>query len=578
MSADNYTFTISVSQQCYPTKPERYQIAQLLFEPRQLTIDGVLQCAKEGRAFCSSFSSDREDGIITTSTKCEENFLSTSTVFFDFDEMCIDMDSFIACLKWKPTFAYPTYSNGKDGFYCFRLCYVLTEEITSLEEFKSLYGAIAQANGFVKREKGKHGGLDNLNVVQLYLGTTSTASTFKSEIFYTKAAYERYIVNSIGHNPQTPILRKEESHKCNSPINAEFLHDFRRLKFVEFYMKYKDKFFQNYISSLSTKLILDKSGMFYTFPDDYVCVCYKRNGKDMLRWKHGDRRKKKLFITAQIMLYNLPNMSLENLLYNLRLELQWHYDNSDRKISYEYLIEMAIGAFNKPFPLDPSKHGKFKLNKPYWEGKGFTANQAKMIVRNELKAREIRPFINPYLSIPENCRILNEQSVEISLRTLERMVSRGDIKIVPPTHTHTYLSCCRDSVTIQILKMIERNGRITQHQISDALNCCLRTVKRYLKDMSGVYIFREGNNRTGQWGILPRGRQVMINNDNKYSESNQIEIGIINPVKNNEVKPNRRKGKAIRTERLVLVCLCNREVCTDSRQSAVIPHLDMVAA
>ena len=267
-------------------------------------------------------------------------------------------------------------------------------------------------------------------------------------------------------------------------------------------MKYREAFYPNYVPSLSTPLIKDESDMFYLYPDDYVCVNHKRKGKYTLKWDIGEDRKKKLYITAQIMLFNLPSLSIENLLYNLRLERQWYYENSDGKINNEFLIQTAINAFEKPYPLEPSKHGTFKLNKEFWEGQGYKANQAKMIVRRELKIREVQARYNPELTTTENYRILKEQGVRISIRTLQRMVTGGDIKIISPKASHTYLSCCRDFDTIQILQLIEKNERITQSEIASALNLSPRTVKRYMDAMKGVYIEREGNNRTGRWVII----------------------------------------------------------------------------
>jgi hypothetical protein len=192
------------------------------------------------------------------------------------------------------------------------------------------------------------------------------------------------------------------------------------------------------------------------------------------------------------------------------LERQWYYDNRDGKISNEFLLQTAISAFEKPYPLEPSEHPTFSLNKPFWEGQGFTANQAKMIVRGYLKAQEVNRLYNPLLSRKENLLILKENGIRISDRTLRRMVSREDIKIISSQNTHTYLSCCPDSDTILILGMIDRNGYIKQSEIAAALNVSLPTVKRYMTAMKGVLIEREGNNRTGKWVLKPSVRQEMM--------------------------------------------------------------------
>ena len=121
MSANNeFTFTLSVSQKGYATKPTQEQVPKIVFQPQRLTIESAIRCAKEGRAFCYSFSTPNQKGLITIKDKKEANFLATSTIIYDFDDMDTGMQEYIASLPYKPSFAYPTYSNGKNGFSRFR--------------------------------------------------------------------------------------------------------------------------------------------------------------------------------------------------------------------------------------------------------------------------------------------------------------------------------------------------------------------------------------------------------------------------------------------------------------------------
>ena len=503
MSADyEFKFNLSVSQQGYATKPTSEQVPKIVFEPRLLTIDSALQCATEGRAFCYSFTTPNPKGLITVKDKKEANFQATSTIIYDFDDMDTSMADYIESLSYKPSFAYPTYSNGKSGFSRFRLAYVFDKDVTSVGAFNNLYHAIANANGFVNETK-EHGGWDVRNVAQLYYGTTSTASTYNGEVIYSQDDFKPFVITTTEQKATVSNRTEPDYTKYESSISTEFLEDFTHLSQKALFAKYRDDFHPNYFLSLSTPLILDESEMFYRFPDDYVCVRHKCKGKYTLRWEIGEDRKKKMFITAQMMMFNLPSMSIENLLYNLRIERQWYYDNSDNKISNEFLIQTAIRAFNKPYPLEPSEHYAFASNKAFWQEQGYNANQAKMFVRRYLKAKEVERLYNPSLSREENLKILKENGVSISEKTLKRMVSRGDIKIDIPKESHTYLSCCPDNDTILMLQLIHRNGYITQRELSNALNVSLPTIKRYMREMKGKLISREGDNRTGRWVVLP---------------------------------------------------------------------------
>ena len=77
--------------------------------------------------------------------------------------------------------------------------------------------------------------------------------------------------------------------------------------------------------------------------------------------------------------------------------------------------------------------------------------------------------------------------------------------------SNTLLSKCRSDATIlqsQIIELIKANDKITTDEISKILACDITTVKRNIKKMKGVYIDREGNNRTGHWIILDEPEQI----------------------------------------------------------------------
>lgn len=499
-----HTFPLCVSIQQYASKPSSNQVGKIIFRPQQVTIESALHYATNGNAFCSSFSSDSSDGTITMADKTEANFQSTSSISYDFDHMTVPMPDFIASLPFKPSFAYTSYSNGVNG-YCFRLVYVFDDPIISVHSFNTLYQAIATANSF-RRATMEHGGWDKRNVAQMYYGTGPTASKYSSNSIFSQSIFEPYITSStaVAERKDTgSYFAEQHLFKKRTTINPAFLHDLFSHSTRAFYLMYRDKYYPNYRPSLSTPLILDESEMFFTYPSKYYCVYHKRNGKDTLKWIIGDDRKRKLYITARIMLANIPSMSIENLVYNLALERWWYYENNDGKINNRVLVQTAINAFrNRHRNLRSSKHGAFKVNKDYWVEQGLSANQAKTIVRSYIQLKKVRSLWNQELTIPENHLLLKAHGLRISQRTLERMVTRGDIKIIGYRGRRTYLSCCRDSVTIRILKLIDRDGAITQPEIAATLKLNKRTVKRYMKEMVDKYIAREGNNRSGRWVVL----------------------------------------------------------------------------
>ena len=202
---------------------------------------------------------------------------------------------------------------------------------------------------------------------------------------------------------------------------------------------------------------------------------------------------------------NIIGMGVNIVRICIRLERGWYYVNRDGKLTNEVLINTAINAFKYECNLNQTKHCTFRLNKAFWSGKGFTPIQAVNFVRRYLKSILVNKFFNPDLTYGENVKILNDNGIKICKRTLQRMVTRGDI-VINNRNSHTpYLSECRSSVTNpttnSILELLRQDGTLTQAKIAEELKVDIRTIKRYMEEMKGVLIERVGNNRTGKWVV-----------------------------------------------------------------------------
>lgn len=495
MPANNeFTFTLSVSEQSFTSKPPKNGSwgKELRFKPQQLTVSTLLDYAKQGKVFCPVCRSHRSDGSYGVPFK--EDFLNSQVLFFDIDDSDKPMAEYIDVLTYKPTFAYTTFSNRIEG-YRYRLGYVFKHPIRGEAEFNSLYQAVSTANGFTH--------LDKRGCVQIYFGTSPIASTYYPSYcpyIYTHFDFDQY-------RPQTTTITTGcgINNNVSFKIDDGFLNDFRSLSTDEFLKKYS-YYYQAYKDSLESSLILDKSEMFYTYPDPYYAVIHKKRGGKTTKWSIGDNRKKKIFFTAKIMLKNLPSLTFENLLFNLRLERDWYYINHDGKVNNDMLIRAAKNAYIYDYPLNSCKHGSFRVNKPYWQEQGINAYQASNHIKGYLHALQVEPFYNPYISYEKNVEIMKEKGIKISETTLKRMVTDGSIRINNQISPPLYLSEWTNDVTIRvtnaILNLLRENGSRTQTEISEILNLDKRTIKRYFKKMQGDTIRREGNNRTGKWVVV----------------------------------------------------------------------------
>ena len=505
MPTNDFKFTIAVSEQQYITKPKREDniFTTIKFVPKEVTGQELLNYALLGHAFSYVFESASQDDSFGQKGKTTKNFIATSTIIYDFDNMDVEMYDFIDNLEFKPSFAYTTASNGCVGKgFRYRLGYVFNHPIFYIQDFVSFYYAIMSANGFEFEDKGKGtGGVDKqtISCTSVFFGTNANADTYTSYYNYCRQDFQDFI------QKDTPVFSAPKTNDVTISFDKDYKKDFYSLKPKEFINKYFKQFYGNYKASLETPLILDNSLMFFTFPERYVAVLRKRKGGKTYKHPIGSGRLRKIFITAKIMLYNRPSLSPENLLFNLLLEREWYYDNRDDKLSKEVLISTVSNAFKYDIQLQETKHGQFKLNKDYWKEKGYTPIQAVNYVRRYRKAALVNYYFNPSLTYKENVRLLEDNGIMVSERTLKRMVARGDIQINTNLFPHPYLSVCRSDVTNpttnSILELLKQDGTLTQAKIADMLSLDIRTVKRYFDEMKGVLIERVGNNRTGKWVV-----------------------------------------------------------------------------
>ena len=222
LANSEYEFTLFVSQKNYSSKPSKDEMPKMRFAPQQLTIKSALECATVGKAFCYTFLSNKADGSLSVKDKKKENFISTSTIIYDFDDMEVSMADYINSIPYKPSFAYPTYSDGKNGLSRFRLAYVLDAEIYGENNFNAIYHAIANANQFTPETK-EQGGWDIRSVAQMYFGTTQGVSTYISDYVYSIDDFKPYADTKTYNHISTKESQSDDLNKYDNTIDKEFL-------------------------------------------------------------------------------------------------------------------------------------------------------------------------------------------------------------------------------------------------------------------------------------------------------------------------------------------------------------------
>ena len=122
------------------------------------------------------------------------------------------------------------------------------------------------------------------------------------------------------------------------------------------------------------------------------------------------------------MRHNIPNMSIECLIFCLVYERYYYYCNSDGKLDNDFLLQTAENAFLYDLDLRQSKHPSYSVNKQYWAALGLTANQAKQIVGRQIRESRILGVYDLSKSVKENLDTMHSMGIKVGKSTLYKLI------------------------------------------------------------------------------------------------------------------------------------------------------------
>ena len=411
---------LSLSVDYYLSKPKN--IAQIRYRRRTFTQNSLMVVLQTGYCVAHCFITNNE--VFTQSEKTNDNFEYTQMIGVDIDDCNTDMETFIAGLKRKPTFAYTTFSNGIKGNR-FRMIYLFNQKIDSIPLYKAIYNWVTEGLNIN----------DNCmrSVSQQMFGTNFAAKWYKSNVWYDVPSECKSIVSK--QKGSSELNNKEEEHFIGMTPNQEknivvkALYSMSPQDFI-FYFRNTFEYF--------TSTPLHYENGYALIPEDYYEIkrpWYKdKVGNNTIsvvrRLRHGDKRKTHMSNTAVIIRKIKNDITFEHLLYILVCERQYYYDNSDKVLPNKELINIAQWAMGIHVnELNPKqiKHPKFKVDKSYWAEKGITAKQAANIVRGMLKSREIGSMYDLNLTDAENVKVMKDYGLSVSIKTLKRWRKKNGI-------------------------------------------------------------------------------------------------------------------------------------------------------
>lgn len=426
-------FEISVSTQAYADK-NLIKWNSVEYQRQSITVAEFGQLIKKGHCFCHSFKTKEQ--VFGLSEKKDRNFLSADMVFIDIDDSDVEMNDFVGRLYKKPTLYYTTPNNHteKSNYkYRFRLCYLFSLPIYTVETYHSLYDGIAES---IKKDIQEVEIKDNCG--------RTPSQQFSGN---AKAECELYVTDNVFLHSDFPFLNNNALFSSSLSIsNGKLLKSAKKDNDAVIEVEdlvIADRGFISDVNSLSPYDLIDKYRTKYRYfthtelhyqdeyaliPSDYQEIFrqtymdsfIKDNGDEIKfsvvkKLRDGDNRRKKLYIAGLIMKKILPSITFEHLLYNLICERTYYYDNSDRVLSNKVLANIARNVVNtlleKIQLQSKRKKRKFEVDKSYCAMHGISPNAMKNKVRKMLKDEEIGNAYDCSLSVSENLAAIKDMEI-----------------------------------------------------------------------------------------------------------------------------------------------------------------------
>ena len=421
-------FKISVSKQTFESKPTKSEIATITYTKRELNVYELTNLITIGHSFTGLFTDNNEFNV---KNKNEQQFKSSSVIFIDIDGMGgISSDDFIASLTGDaiPNIYYNTY-NSKTDSERLRLVYVMSEPIESKAEYRANVEHIVSSLNApsLKIDNCSYSpfyhyfgtNIDKGNTVQCINGKTH--KTIKLKDVLDESIITKY--------------NKEEKNNinCNDTFekNNDFMRDFWKIDNRDFILKYND----TYEIVNNTPLQCNEDSMFIVLPKDYIEIRRKTyTVKDDVRqtiytttyrWKDGEGRRRKLYMTAILRRMMLSDISFEHLLYNTVWELENFYLNTKedyitKKDIYGIVTRaMSDNVENYRKSIKTDKR-KFIVNPYYLNNENLTKRQLAARSRKLIHYEQIGDLYDCDMTDKENLDVMRQYGVKCSLPTLKR--------------------------------------------------------------------------------------------------------------------------------------------------------------
>lgn len=433
---ENFKFPVNISLEGYKSKTDATAclsrpgsraigMNKMAFKENWVTPAEFLGFATSGHTFCNLFEFKEKEYWVTTDSgsykaspfyqrgvnkgamkvnfKADKFFKGSYTVFVDIDNTSYtDIGKYIDSIELKPTMVYASYSDGKDKHGVisrrFRMVYVFSSMIDP-ENFD-----------MVSRAVHEHVSLCTEEPIEDYCGTRP--SQYMNGVYGNNETYCTSVIYSESDFQYTTTPELQQAAASNIPaaetvsFDENMMKDMANLGYKDFMHLYSLQYKYRYRTEKDDGWIYsERSGARYQLTEeDYLQLwIYNEPVTD------GNHRRRKLFKNACLRRLIFPEMNLNELLFNLYIDTQRFFDNSDGVITVDVLKRKALNAFKmsddelKDYCFNEIQY--WKANRPAFivkhEGR-VDMQKAVNIIGAEIRYNEIDLLYDPSISLSEN--------------------------------------------------------------------------------------------------------------------------------------------------------------------------------
>lgn len=523
------------------------------FKEVVLTVDEFVEKIINGYSFCALYSYEvgkklyinsnvrpyyteptEKDGYMKRCIKRTDYWKSTQIISVDIDETNHkDIEKYLTHLTYQPTFTYTTFSDRlkNNGMRRFRLVYVFDRQLNK-EEFKALSTALHKkvtkdTVEAIKDSCGKR--LD-----QYFCGTHTGAEIYKSYNIYNISDIEGY------NEALAELMESKKDSNDALGYDEEMLKDMKCKGYKKFMQKYHSKY--NYF--YQSEICWGENDVYKLVDENFYYLYFSWNRK----FKDGEGRRRKLTAYAKIRRLIKPSVTPSELLFNLYVDRERFFDNSDKQLSITCLKNRVHAAFEcsieeikteydegreyaKLVKGDKYRAKKIVFNPEFLKAqiainKLGVGEKVQAIVRKAVKDANytaIDEFYNSELSVSENLKNLQDNGVSVSRRTIYRYCADRGIKV-----------CYSDS---EIIAMINANDSVRGNLATlkdNGVKIGIGRVAKLLKQIKGESVANEGSEAINEGGSnCPQDKVTDTNtSDIEYNNSIIYSNGTIETLTN----------------------------------------------